>query len=70
MSPDVCGHYLRIDGEGFVRLAHAEKVIDDLFHSKVQPFLWQQANTGKITDGHDSRRPVTKRVAFNSPKST
>lgn len=31
--------YLWIDGEGFVRLAHTQEVVDDLLHGEVQPFL-------------------------------
>lgn len=31
--------YLWVDGEGFVKLAYAEEVIDDLLHGKVQSFL-------------------------------
>lgn len=40
MSLQVLLHYLGIDGKGFVRLAHTQEVIDNLFHSKVQSFLW------------------------------
>lgn len=31
--------YLWIDSKGFVGLSHTEEVIDNLLHSKVQPFL-------------------------------
>lgn len=31
--------HLWINGESLVGLAHTQQVIDDLFHSKVQPFL-------------------------------
>lgn len=31
--------HLWIYGEGLVRLAHTQQVIDDLFHGKVKPFL-------------------------------
>ena len=37
--------YLRVDGEGFVGLANTQQVIDDLLHSKVQPFLQGQTKS-------------------------
>lgn len=47
----VCVHsYLWVDGEGLVRLANTEQVIDDFFHGKVQPFLYDtQDNQSIIT---------------------
>jgi len=31
--------YLWVDGKGFVRLSHTQKVIDNLLHSEIQSFL-------------------------------
>lgn len=35
----LCVTYLWVDGEGFVRLADTQEVIDDFLHGKVQSFL-------------------------------
>ncbi len=44
--------YLWIDGEGFMRLAHTQEVIDDLLHSKVQSFLQRQTKRLTLTHSY------------------
>lgn len=43
----VCS-YFWVDGEGLVRLANTEQVIDDFFHGKVQPFLYDTPDNQSI----------------------